>query len=124
MPRSILAPEAYSPAAIAAVQAFHAEIIKSITQTLAQEKLVVIGMSGNPFVKKIRKALDQAGIQYKYLEYGSYFSQWKQRLAIKLWSGWPTYPQVFLRGVLLGGATEALAALADGSLQKRLQSVG
>ncbi|MFT5930783.1 MAG: monothiol glutaredoxin, partial [Oceanospirillaceae bacterium] len=27
-------------------------------------------------------------------------------LAIKMWSGWPTYPQVFVNGTLVGGASD------------------
>ena len=44
----------------------------------------------------------------------------KKRLAIKLWSGWPTFPQVFVRGVLIGGNDETRRAIADGSLKARL----
>ncbi|MDB4971522.1 MAG: hypothetical protein JWN44_7211, partial [Myxococcales bacterium] len=46
----------------------------------------------------------------------------KRRLAIKLWSGWPTFPQVFVRGTLLGGEDATVAALTDGSLKHALQS--
>jgi monothiol glutaredoxin len=59
-------------------------------------------------------------VPYTYLSYGSYFSQWKQRLAIKLWSGWPTFPQVFLKGELVGGAAELERALKDGSFRSKL----
>jgi glutaredoxin-related protein len=83
--------------------------------------LVVVGMAQNPVVKKARKALEGAGIRFTYLEYGSYFAQWKQRLAIKLWSGWPTFPQVFVRGVLIGGYQELKVALTDGSLKRMLE---
>jgi len=51
--------------------------------------------------------LSEAGISYHYLEYGSYFSQWKRRLALKMWTGWPTFPMVFRDGVLLGGYKES-----------------
>ena len=47
------------------------------------------------------------------------FSEWKKRLAIKLWSGWPTFPQVFVRGTLIGGEELTKAALADGTLRQR-----
>jgi monothiol glutaredoxin len=68
----------------------------------------------------VRQALDAAGVAYKYLEYGSYFSKWRERLAIKLWSGWPTFPQVFVRGTLVGGEDLTKQALADGSLKALL----
>ena len=45
---------------------------------------------------------------------------WRPRLAIKLWSGWPTYPQIFVDGELAGGASDVEAGLEDGSLRKSL----
>jgi glutaredoxin-related protein len=83
--------------------------------------VVVVGMAQNPHVRNVRKALGAAGVEYRYLEYGSYLSRWRERLAIKLWSGWPTFPQVFVRGVLLGGEDLTVAAIADGTLRQRLQ---
>jgi hypothetical protein len=50
-------------------------------------------MAQNPHVKRVRTALTEAGIEFTYLEHGSYFSKWKERLAIKFWSGWPMFPQ-------------------------------
>lgn len=43
---------------------------------------------------------------------------WKPRLAIKMLSGWPTFPQVFVDGVLIGGYKEAIAALQAGAMSK------
>ena len=63
-------------------------------------------MAQNPVVKRARKMLGEAGVQYTYLEYGSYFSKWKPRLAIKLWAGFPTFPMIFIDGALVGGASE------------------
>jgi monothiol glutaredoxin len=98
---------------------FHAGVVREVKDTVAREAVVVVGMAQNPHVKNVRKALGEAGIEHRYLEYGSYFSAWRERLAIKLWSGWPTFPQVFVRGVLLGGEDLTKAAIADGSLRKR-----
>ena len=77
-------------------------------------------MAQNPHVKRARRALEAAGVEFHYLEYGSYLTGWRRRLAIKMWSGWPTFPQVFVRGTLIGGANGARAALADGSLRALL----
>ncbi|MEO6577064.1 MAG: glutaredoxin domain-containing protein, partial [Polyangiaceae bacterium] len=71
-------------------------------------------------VRNVRKALDTAGVPFTYLEYGSYFSEWSRRLAIKIWSGWPTFPQVYVKGVLLGGEDITVAAIADGSLKTQI----
>ena len=108
--------------ATAKMQAFHAETIAQVRSALDTSDVVVVGMAQNPHVKNVRKALEEAKIPFEYLEYGSYFSEWKRRLAIKLWSGWPTFPQVFVKGVLIGGEDLTKEAIADGSLQKRLAS--
>jgi len=121
MTRSILANEFLSSGADRAISSFHADIVKSVEETIKRDPVVVVGMAQNPVVRKARKVLTEAGISYTYLEFGSYFSQWKPRLAIKIWSGWPTYPQVFVKGVLIGGAADTVRALQDGTLKKLLQ---
>ncbi len=122
MTRPMLAVQSLSPEADKAMNRFHTEVVKAVREAVEKEKVVVVGMSLNPFVKKATKALTKAGVEFKYLEYGGYLSQWKQRLAIKLWSGWPTFPQVFVRGVLIGGANDTIQAIEDGSLKKLLQT--
>jgi glutaredoxin-related protein len=74
-------------------------------------------MRMNPFPKKARKLLDAAGLAYKYLEYGSYLSQYRRRLPLKLWTGWPTFPMVFVKGVLVGGADDLAKLIASGELK-------
>ena len=102
------------------LEAFHKDVVAEVVKTIAEHDVVVVGMAQNPHVWKTRSALDEAGIAYHYLEYGSYLSAWKERLAIKMWSGWPTFPQVFVKGVLIGGFEDTAKALADGSLKQRL----
>jgi monothiol glutaredoxin len=109
-----------APLALEKMGAFHQATIREIESAIASNDVVVVGMAGNPHVRKARKGLDDAGIAHTYLEYGGYLSEWRRRLAIKLWSGWPTFPQVFVKGVLLGGEVLTRAALADGSLRERL----
>ncbi|MBK8940034.1 MAG: glutaredoxin [Polyangiaceae bacterium] len=118
--RPVLAPSSVSEAALGAISAFHSDAVLEIERAIASSPVVVVGMAQNPHVAKARKALSEAGIEHTYLEYGSYFSGWKRRLAIKMWSGWPTFPQVFVRGALIGGEDLTKAAIADGSLKARL----
>lgn len=96
----------------------HDATIDEIERALAEHAVVVVGMAQNPHVKRARRALDGARIDFKYIEYGSYFSEWRRRLAIKQWSGWPTFPQVFVRGVLVGGADLTESAIADGTMKE------
>ncbi|MCB9755008.1 MAG: glutaredoxin [Myxococcales bacterium] len=111
----------YTPHVAETIARFHADVVREVSEAVAREPVVVVGMAQNPFVKKARKALADAGISFRYLEYGSYMSQWRRRLAIKMWSGWPLFPQVFVQGTLIGGFDETRAALADGSLRARLE---
>ena len=102
----------------------HDDVIDAVERAIAAHDVVVVGMAQNPHVKRVRKILSEAKIAFEYLEYGSYFSEWPRRLRIKMWSGWPTFPQVFVRGVLIGGEDLTKAAIADGTLRARLDNKG
>jgi len=101
---------------------YHRDVLEEIQDAIRSDPVVVVGMSQNPFVKKVRQALTDAKIPFRYLEYGSYFSQWDRRLAIKMWSGWPTFPQVFVNGVLIGGNDDTVLELQNGTLQEKLKT--
>jgi glutaredoxin-related protein len=107
-------------AAAAAQAAFHAGVVQRVADAVATHDVVVVGMSVNPHVGRARAALTEAGIAYDYIELGGYHNQWKPRLAIKMWSGWPTFPQVFVKGRLVGGNSDLRAALADGTVKALL----
>lgn len=115
--RTIFEPSRVHPAAQAKMQELHADTLQEVGEAIAKHAVVVVGMAQNPHVKNVRKALREAGVDFHYLEYGSYFSEWRRRLAIKMWSGWPTFPQVFVRGVLIGGENLTKAAIAEGTLR-------
>ncbi len=106
--------------ALAKMASSHADVVREVERAISDAPVVVVGMAQNPHVKKVKQALDRAGVEYRYLEYGSYLSEWRRRLAIKLWSGWPTFPQVFVNGTLIGGEDLTVAALEDGSLKRML----
>ena len=119
MPRSTLEEARLHPAIRDTVANLHADIVHNVQAAAASNPVLVVGMAGNPFCRRARKALDAAGIAHQYLEYGSYLSQWRQRNALKMWSGWPTLPMVFVRGALVGGAQD-LVRLIDSGEAKRL----
>jgi glutaredoxin-related protein len=101
--RQILSSEQVNSRALKTISSFHSQVVDEVKAAVAANKIVVVGMAGNVFVGKARKLLAAKGLEFKYIEYGSYFSMWKPRLAIKIWSGWPTFPQVFVEGRLIGG---------------------
>jgi glutaredoxin-related protein len=120
--RNILDSSRIHPAALEKMNAKHADVIAEVADAVAKHAVVVVGMAQNPHVRKVRQALTEANVEFTYLEYGSYLSEWRRRLAIKLWSGWPTFPQVFVRGVLIGGEDLTKSALADGTLRAQLDA--
>lgn len=120
MPRQILDEARIHPAVREQVAALHADIVREVQDAVAANAVVVVGMRQNPMPKYARKILDRAGVAYQYLEYGSYFSSWRRRNALKMWTGWPTFPMVFVKGVLIGGAADLARLEHSGELAKLL----
>jgi len=106
MPRAVLDEDHIHPDARERIANYHRNTVQEVRDAIAANDIVVVGMRMNPWPKKARRLLDAAGLAYQYLEYGSYVGEWRKRLALKMWTGWPTYPMVFVKGVLIGGAAE------------------
>jgi glutaredoxin-related protein len=117
MPRPIFDESRIHPLIRETIANDNADIICEVQAAIAANDVVVVGMKHNPFPKKARKALDVAGLAYKYLEYGSYLNGWRRRNALKMWTGWPTFPMVFVNGVLLGGADDLGRLIKSGELK-------
>jgi glutaredoxin-related protein len=122
MSRSILEESRLHPAIRERVATLHADILAEVQRAVVAHPVVVVGMAQNPFPKRARRALERAGVPHFDLDYGSYFSQWRRRNALKMWTGWPTFPMVFVRGQLVGGAQELEKLIAGGELQRLLQA--
>ena len=71
----------------------------------------------------ILRYADAAGVAHHDLNYGNYFNQWRERNALKMWTGWPTLPMVFVRGTLVGGADDLNKLIANGELKAMLAGV-
>ena len=120
MPRAILGEDHIHPAIRDVVAGLHADIVEEVRRALTAHTVVVVGMGQNPFPRRARRALDAAGIAHHDLDYGNYFSGWRRRNALKMWSGWPTLPLVFVRGTLIGGAQDLDRLIASGELKRLL----
>lgn len=120
MPRPILEESNIHPAIREKIASHEQAIVREVQAAVAKHAVVVVGMAMNPFPKKARKALGAAGVAYHYLEYGNYFNSWRQRNALKLWTGWPTMPLIFVKGTLVGGANDLVKLIASGELKKLL----
>jgi len=120
MPRQTLDESRLHPAIRDKVANLNADIVHNVQAATASNPVLVVGMAGNPFCKRARKALGTAGIAHHYLEYGSYISRWRERNALKMWSGWPTFPMVFVKGSLIGGADDLKRLIDSGELKRLL----
>lgn len=120
MPRSILDESHIHPAVRQRVAESHRGIVTEVQQAIARDAVVVVGMRGNPFPRKARKLLDAAAVAHTYLEYGGYLGRWRERNALKMWSGWPTFPMIFVKGLLVGGADDLQRLIDSGELRRLL----
>ncbi len=77
-------------------------------------------MHQNPFPKKARKLLHRPQLSYQFLEWGSYLSAWRRRNALKMWTGWPSVSMKFVKGVLVGGASDLRKLIDNGELARLL----
>lgn len=116
MPRNILDEAHIHPAIRDYVGGLNRDIVQEVQDAIAVNAVVVVGMGINPMPKKARRLLDAQGIAHAYLEYGNYFNTWRRRNALKMWTGWPTFPMVFVKGVLIGGAHDLEKRIASGEL--------
>ena len=124
MSRPLLPEDRVDPAIREVIASNHRDIIDEVEAAIAANDVVVVGMKQNVFPRRARKALTDAGIPFTYLEYGSYFSTWRRRTALKIWSGWPTFPMIFVKGVLVGGASDVQKLIDSGELARRLAPGG
>ena len=122
MTRPILDEDHIHPAVRDRVAKHHAAVVDEVKQAVAAHAVVVVGMAMNPFPRKARKLLDDLGQRYTYLEYGSYLNTWRDRNALKMWTGWSTFPMVFVKGTLVGGAGELQALMQSGEFKTLLQA--
>ena len=116
MPRPILDENHIHPAIREKIATHQADILREVQAAIGTNDIVIVGMKQNPFPKKARRILDAAGIPYKYLGYGSYLGEWRRRNALKMWTGWPTFPIVFVKGVLVGGASDLEKLVKNGEV--------
>ncbi len=120
MPRHILPEDQIHPAIRDKVATNHRDIVEEVQAAIAAHDVVVVGMAQNPYPRRARKALTARGVPFHYLEYGSYLGTWRRRTALKMWTGWPTFPMIFVKGVLIGGASDLERLLESGELPKLL----
>ena len=116
MPRHLLDEAQLHPAIRNKVETNRRDIVDEVIATTEKNPVVVVGMAHNPHCYKVRNSLNAASVEFTYLEYGNYLKEWRRRNALKMWTGWPTFPMVFIHGNLVGGAADVAALIASGEL--------
>jgi glutaredoxin-related protein len=120
--RDILPESQIHPAVRDKIAGNHRDIVDEVRAAVAAHDVVVVGMGINPFPRRAKKALAERGIAFHYLEYGNYLGQWRRRNALKMWTGWPTFPMIFVRGVLVGGFSDLERLMKSGEIDELLKA--
>ncbi|KAG6552699.1 hypothetical protein Mapa_005646 [Marchantia paleacea] len=99
------------------------EFLKAEIQSLITSKPIMLFMKGNPeeprcgFSRKVVDALKAEGV-----EFGSFdiLSNDAVRQGLKVYANWPTYPQLYVKGELIGGSDIILEMSKNGELKQVL----
>ncbi len=122
MLRPILAEDRVHPAVRDKIAQNQRALLDEVIKAVEAHDVLIVGMAQNPFPKKAKKALDAISVAYHYMEYGSYLSQWRARNVLKMWTGWPTFPMIFVKGTFIGGFSDLKTLIADNALQALLDA--
>ena len=96
------------------------DVIERIKSQLSGSP-VVLYMKGSPdfphcgFSAAAVRALSAVGVQFAHV---NIFEDPELREALKQYSNWPTYPQLYVNGELVGGSDIILEMYKTGELQK------
>ncbi|AMN47659.1 glutaredoxin [Steroidobacter denitrificans] len=96
------------------------DIIERIKSQLSSNP-VVLYMKGTPefpqcgFSAAAVRALSAVGASYAHV---NIFEEPELREALKQYSNWPTYPQLYVNGELIGGSDIIIEMYNSGELQK------
>lgn len=102
------------------------DVVERIKQQISSSP-VVLFMKGTPdfpqcgFSAQTVAALRQCGARFTHV---NIFEDPELRDALKRYSSWPTYPQLYVNGELVGGCDIALEMHQSGELKKLLESAG
>ena len=99
------------------------DVIERIKSQLSSNP-VLLYMKGTPdfpqcgFSAAAVRALNASGANFSHV---NIFEDPEVREALKQYSNWPTYPQLYINGELIGGSDIILEMYKNGELQKVLE---
>lgn len=97
-------------------------IIEKIESQLSSHTILLY-MKGTPyfpqcgFSGKVVQILQECEVEFAYV---NIFEDEELREGLKEYSSWPTYPQLYVKGELVGGADILIEMFDDGELQTLL----
>ncbi len=89
-----------------------------------KEHPVILYMKGTPdfpqcgFSGRVVEILNECGVEYAYV---NILEDPQLREALKQYSNWPTYPQLYVKGELVGGCDIMIQLHQSGELRKMLK---
>ena len=92
---------------------------------LISENKIILFMKGNPkfpqcgFSSQTVSALKQIGKPFSYV---NIFEDQEIRDGLKIYSNWPTFPQLYVNGELIGGCDIVMEMYQNGELADILSS--
>ena len=102
--------------------------VKERIQSQLADNPVILYMKGTPafpqcgFSGRAVQILQHCGAPFAHV---NIFEDPELREALKSYSNWPTYPQLYIKGELVGGCDIMMELLQQGELQKMLdEAVG
>tara|TARA_B100001115_G_scaffold75630_1_gene55771 strand:+ start:481 stop:786 length:306 start_codon:yes stop_codon:yes gene_type:complete len=90
-------------------------------KTVISENEIVLFMKGTPqfpqcgFSMRTAEALKACNIQYEHVDV---YAEPEVRENLPKFSDWPTFPQLFVKGELIGGCDIVMGMYQSGELQK------
>ncbi len=97
--------------------------VKERIQSQLADNPVILYMKGTPafpqcgFSGRAVQILQHCGVPFAHV---NIFEDPELRDALKSYSNWPTYPQLYIKGELVGGCDIMMELLQQGELQKML----
>jgi monothiol glutaredoxin len=101
-------------------------VIERIEKQL-KENPVILYMKGTPdfpqcgFSGRAVEILNALGVEYAYV---NILEDPELRETLKSYSNWPTYPQLYVKGQLVGGCDIMVELYRSGELQRLLKEAG
>ncbi len=95
---------------------------EKITNLINSNKIFLF-MKGSPempqcgFSNKVVEILQEKGVQFSHFDI---LSDEHMRQAVKEYANWPTYPQLWVNGKLIGGCDIVMQLAQSGELEKAL----